>query len=544
MSGTVRKNVLIALIIAAIFFVAYAFLPLTAPHISASPDENANWYFAKLFAATGELRHEDALNAVAPGLIHPRSMRVVGTFLVPGGFLGLPVLYGTIAAFFGTNVLPYLTPLVALLGVAAWGLLVAHFFGRKIGFIAALLLAAHPVWWYETSRILAPNVLFASLTMIAAWLLLVEPIKTKSRLLQQLNAPIAGIFAGLALAVRTSEAYWLVVIDAILLAFIFPRIPWKRAMTFIIFCILTFTPFLLLNKSVYGALLATGYSATLELPGVALSHGRGAALLGPLGKYLFPLGFAPRNALQHFMTYGVEFFWWWSVLVGAALVALVSEMWRLRSTKIRISRPARIFAVTALVVSAWLILFYGSWNVQDNSDPRAVTIGTSYLRYWLPIFIFSTVPVAWLVTRAAEVLSPLRRRAFLVIFALLFLLSAASDVFLSPQEGLFALRRTLFADEKIAATVIAHTEVDALIVVDRADKLLFPARRVITPLRSDATYAAVAELVGHVPTYYFGITFPESDLRWLRETKLPSLGVTIDPVTTIGVQTLYRFTKQ
>ena len=544
----IRTSTALIIFFVLIFF-AYTFLSFFAPRRAASPDENVNSTFAALFADTTQLRRDDALNHFAAGLIHPRSTRVVDTFVVPGGFLGLPVLYGGIAKAFGKAVLPFLTPCFALFAIFAWWQIVQHFFDKKISVAATLLLIAHPVWWYETARTFQPNVLFASLTILAAWFLFTQPMhralgqRTKFFLFQNADAPLGGMFAALALGVRTSEAYWFGIVAIVLLVFSARKISWHRFILFILFTALAFTPFLFLNTSVYGNVFATGYGTGIVAPGIVLPQGKGAMLLGPLGKYLFPLGFAPRTALHHFITYGITFFWWWSILVAASLVALAWEAIRVLRAGGHIPRAAIAFGVTAVTVSFWLVLFYGSWTVQDNPDPGAITIGSSYLRYWLPIFIFSTVPVGWLVARAAAIMTPARRRAFYGIFFLLFLLSSASDVFLSPQEGLLALRQSLFAEDTAAQMIVTHTEPDALVVVDRADKFVFPERRVLYPLRSDDTYAALSKLKQFVPMYYFGITFPETDLRWLREVKLPPLGLTIEPAVVAGEETLYRFVK-
>lgn len=530
-------------------FLAYSFLPLAAPPAAASPDENANRYFAGLFADTGALWRFDSLNLSVPGLIHPRSVRVVGDFQVPGGFLGLPVLYGGMAKALGKGALPYLTPLFALLGAAAWGLLAARFFGRTVGAAAALLLAAHPAWWYEAARTLQPNVLFLSLAAVAAWLLLAAPIahvlagRDGLPLLKNADGPLAGIACSLALAVRPSEAYWMALAGLVLLGFAAPRGAWKRLAFFALFAALAAAPFLFLNKSVYGAYLSTGYGSAVDVPVASLPRGGGAALLGPLRPYLFPLGFAPRDALRHFLVYGIGFFWWWSALVAAALVGLAVEARRAARAGGRIPWEAKAFSAAALAASLWLILFYGSWSVQDNPDPAAVTIGSSYLRYWLPIFLFSTLPVAWLIVRAGSLLPVSKRRALYAVFFGLFLLASAADVFLSPQEGLLALRENLAAEDAAARMIVRETPEKALVVVDRADKFVFPERRVIYPLRSEETYAAIAKVKELAPVFYFGITLPERDLEWLAATKLPPLGLSIDPVATSGDSTLYRFSK-
>ena len=48
-----------------------------------------------------------------------------------------------------------------------------------------------------------------------------------------------------------------------------------------------------------------------------------------------------------------------------------------------------VFAVLSLI----LIFYYGSWQFNDNPDPNRFTIGNSYTRYWLPIYLMM-MPIA------------------------------------------------------------------------------------------------------------------------------------------------------
>lgn len=531
----------------------YSFLPLTAPGV-ASPDEAANRYFAGLFASKGELWRFEPVNLLVKDQVHPRSMRVVDGFIVPGGFLGLPVLFGSISALFGPlgpSVLPFIGAILAVCGVAAWGGLVSNFFGRRIGLIAAFILAFHPIWWYESARTLMPNVPFIALVIIALWLLIATPIKESLGerpgliLLKSADAALAGIAFGFALAIRPSEAHWLLLGGAIIAWAARSSFPWRRSLVAALFTALATAPFVILGVSAYGSPFATGYGSAGDTVVAELPQGRGAELLssvlGPLQPYLFPFGFAPRDAFRHFLDFGLGITSWWTWLVAGALFALAVEWWRGRRARGGVPAHATTFAAVAACVSIWLIFFYGSWTIRDNPDPDAVTIGSSYLRYWLPIFLFSTVPVAWLVARASELLGGLRGRALAAAFLACFALSGAMDVFYAPQEGLLATRSGMRKSDIKRSAILDATPSDAIIVVDRADKYLFPDRQVIVPLRSDHTYAALGRLKDDRKLYYFGISFPDKDLEWLRTVKLPPLGLGIEPVFSMDEETLYRF---
>jgi hypothetical protein len=265
-------------------------------------------------------------------------------------------------------------------------------------------------------------------------------------------------------------------------------------------------------------------------------------LIGPLQPYLFPLGFAPRTSWGNFAVYGLEFFGWWTVLVALSLVGVIAAAWRSKSSAGRGARgPATALALAASAVTVWLIFFYGSWSFQDNPDPAAVTIGTSYFRYWLPIFVVSVVPVAWAAERLLARLKSSWQPAIGVLALSVLAAVSAWSVFGAPQEGLLDIRRNLLRYDAEIGRVLELTEGNSLVVVDRADKLLFPDRAVIYPLRSAETYAMLPRLVAAVPVYYYGITLPPEDLEYLRGSKLPPLGLTIDPVISFEQETLYVF---
>jgi hypothetical protein len=533
---TIVRRLLILVPLAVALAAVYAFLPLTVSGIDNSPDEAANRAFATEFAHSGHLWRAESLDAMAPDIVHPRSVRIVNHVQVPVGFIGLPVLYGGVAAVLGTKVIPFLTPLMAALAVLAWAGIAAKLFGdMRIGVLAGGLLAVQPAWWYAASRTLQPNVLFASLLIGALWFFSASSFKGVRR------AVPAGMLLGLALAVRPSEAYWIALGIIMLLVVLRDGRAVKDACIALACAGVMLVPFFVTQHGLYGSIFATGYGATVgtEIAGAA-TGGNGAKLLGPLRPYLFPLGFAPRLAASTFLTYGIAFFRWWSVLVGIAIAALA--FLALRRT-VAVTRQSVATVGAILLLTLWLILFYGSWVIQDNPDPTAVTIGASYLRYWLPIFVVSTLPVAWLLGKIAALVRN-RIVAGLAVVAFIFVVGAVSavQIFSGDGESLLSIRANLerYAVERDA--VLAATEQDAVIVVDRSDKVLYPHRSVVTPLRSDRTYAALPALAAARPTYYLGITLPETDLAWLNTEKLPPLGLSIAPVQAFSDQTLYRFT--
>ena len=56
------------IMLAFIFFVLYAYLPLSTPPTFTSPDENMNYFFSKLYAEEGVLCYTEELNEFSYGI--------------------------------------------------------------------------------------------------------------------------------------------------------------------------------------------------------------------------------------------------------------------------------------------------------------------------------------------------------------------------------------------------------------------------------------------------------------------------------------------
>src|SRR5690606_36667838 len=175
---------------------------------------------------------------------------------------GIPMIYGLIGSILGIPAILGITPVLAVLGVYAWGLLLRHAFGTRIAIFGAILLAFHPVWWYWSMRTMMPNIPFVSLLIMSAWVYCAAPLKhlvdkhTESggRLLRHLDGPIAGTLLGLALAIRTSEILWIAMAIMVTL-FVVKRRPWIRILTIGFFAMIVLSIFALLGMSLYGAMV-------------------------------------------------------------------------------------------------------------------------------------------------------------------------------------------------------------------------------------------------------------------------------------------------
>ena len=102
-----------------------------------SPDESANYLFAKLYGQTGRMTIFEEYNLYTGDLMQPRSFRSDSGYLKPVSFLGIILIYGKIVSLTSFKILPYLTPLLAAVGIIFYYLLIKKIFGRRNALISS-----------------------------------------------------------------------------------------------------------------------------------------------------------------------------------------------------------------------------------------------------------------------------------------------------------------------------------------------------------------------------------------------------------------------
>ena len=506
-----------------------------------SPDENANFVFASTVAKGEGLCVVDDAASLADGLAHPRSTVVVDECIVPASFIGLPVLAGGVGAVFGAWGILLVTPLFALLAVVCFWDIVRRVWGdERLADMAALFAFAHPAWLALSSRVIMHNVAFVASLIIALWFAVVA--FPKRRVLAMF---LSGIAVGLAIALRAFELPWVFASVILLAVALRLSVTWRRTFAWCAGCALVLAALGVWNVLTYGSPFASGY--LVDVPSAAAPPSAVSAIAPAWSAsgvltYVLPFGFDAKAIVKNSWYYGVSLF---PLATALAVAGAGLAFWRGKrpsTAEATRQRATRVVAYVTFGLTLWLAVVYGSWTFADNPDPSAITIGNSHVRYWLPLFVLGGFLAASAVRRV-EVAIAARSRgfaaAFVVAVALAFVTASAAAVLLG-SDGTLATRRALASFAVKRDAVIAATEQNAVIVVDRADKYLFPLRSVVVPLRSDATYAALPELALNAPLYYFGITLPSEDITYLNDVKLAKLGLRIDLVATIDEESLYR----
>lgn len=525
------------ILVLTLFFCTLLFLSISTPGMFVSPDENANAVFSQTWARTGGLFLEESLNGSLNGLLHPRSIIPRGSWLVPGSFLGLPVLAGSVAAVLGSWSIVLLTPTLALLAVLALHSLLKKFSSQTVADAASFFLLFHPAFWYYASRSMMHNVPFLSLLICSLWFVSVAGSFEKKKGIAWF---VSGALLGLALSVRLSESIW--VLPSLLIGFFLYRqqLSLRLFLFWIGGCCLSLFPFLLWNQLLYGAFWSTGYTALPSLAASSVSEAvSSSSVYTSLFSLFFPFGIHVLRAGKRVLDYGILLYPWTAIFPLLGWLGSSVIFWRQRAMR-AFSRPLFFLFIFSFVLSAYLACLYGSWMITDNPNPEAVTIGNSYVRYWLPIFLLGSVwagiAFAWIQQRFSAY------RWFLpgVLIASCLYVGASSLVVFGGEDGLWAthVHLQMFAQKK--DFVLEHTEPNAIVIVDRADKFLFPDRRVVVPLRSPQTYAALPELARAAPLYYFGITLPPEDVEYFTQNILDPLSLSFILVGTVGDESLYH----
>ncbi len=480
-----------------VFFVLYNFLysglPQTQTLIFNQPDEMANYAFIKEWVVNGEVGIAEPLAAVSLNQVHPRSMTVVDGRLVPIGFPGFIAVMSSILRpvvwLFGESSFNWLivrvTPLAAVL--SAWllfGIMRALNLNKQAALIGGLALLALPPWWYYASRPLQSNTLFVFFILAGLWAGLLKNSKWTRFF-------FIGLSFGLALYVRPSEWIWVFGLIGILSYYNREFLNTKRVILFGLGSGIMVLIFFLAQFVFYGSFLGSGYVRP------AADGSAGLITAGPQGIYwlkaiLLPFGFNMLAIVKTMYYYGFKLFLPWvvTVLLGFGFLCVHKKVQPLLWN----------YAFAVGLLGAWLALYYGSWQFTDNLAGQ-VSIGSSQVRYFLPLYVLSIPLIAYLISKIYSWHWSGKVVALLIGITLLG--ASVKSVFFK-FEGLLQVRETVAEYYERRAVILGNTPANAVIVTRYADKYLFPLRPVLTTSDTPDGEAGIEQLlVRGADVYWF-----------------------------------------
>ncbi len=554
-----------------------------------SPDEKANYIFTKLYGQTGELTIFEKYNLLAKDIIHPRSFKSEGGYIKPISFLGIILFYGTIVKFSSYKIIPYLTPFFASLALFYFYLLIKKIFGKNNALISVFLLASFPPFIYYTARGMFHNVIFVAMLVIGLYyaVLMVKKktFSPKEQYKYFFYSALSGFFIGMAIIIRTSELLWLAPVLFILWLFNIKKIKFSNLLIFLSFAGLAVLPVLYWNQILYNSPAKGGYpemNQAISNIFVAISEILKSIMAGcfscikdllyQVEESIFHFGFRPQHSLKMLFYYFAVMFPW--LFIGAMLGGLMIIKKYGKKKKIW------SFFIFLAISSVILIFYYGSWEFHDNPDPNSFTIGNSYTRYWLPVYMGAIPLFSYFIMRITRILfkkskenfsvnleqrkksnfyklfifnkitiNPkfLPTRKFLIISSRILIVGiiiiySLNFLLFGSEEGLFfTLQRQRNAYQEIEK-VLELTENNSVIITKYHDKILFPDRKVIVnSFESNEINAIYAGLLKYLPVYYFNFTFPQKDMDYLNNKKLKEVGMKIEEVEKINFAfSLYR----
>jgi len=524
------KNLIIIALLAIIFFAIYSYLPYQQfigskgdRIIFNSPDATGNYFFTKLLADQGTLRYFEPLNLIAGSNVHPRSVKVIDSYLVPISFIGMTIVYGLIAKIFSIDIIVFLTPLISAITVIFFYLLLKEIFNKNIALFSSLLLFIFPAFWIYTSRSMYHNVFVIDLFIISIYFL-IKTLKNQKIIYVVISAALLG----LAIISRVSEMLWMVPAYFLVFAFFYKQIKIRYIYSSLAVLALFALMLLTINQILYSSPFATGYE---EDPAAAfaseIDQAADIAVSAPvqvqqssnlivnlLSGYLLPFGFYPKRALLNFYAYYPYFFWWF--FIPACFGGLIYLVRLFQKKDLEFSkRILASYLAIFLFVSIFLIIYYGSWRIVDRLGPQAVSLGTSYLRYFLFIYIFSLPFIGFLITE-------------IIKFAKFKYLKPVVAVLLLTYFAYFSVQLTMFkTDESIMAVkqrideyyvkaekVINLTEENSVIISERSDKIFFPQRRVMPGLQNEEILTLLPKVIKQAPVYYYTYWSDEDLAFW------------------------------
>ena len=507
-----HSYVSILFVVGVFFILIYSWFYYGVDAHFTSPDETANYYFTELFSDSGRLRYQEPLHEIGAGLIRPRSTVMVGEYVAPGSFLGLMVLYGVIAKIFGSGIILLLTPIISVVGVLFFYKLIKEIFTNRIAFISALLLFILPPFWYYSSRGMFHNILFIVLFIIGLYYLTRIFTASLQKLSVRLHIVFSGLFIGLALFVRTSEISWILPLLIILVFFLRKKVGWSKSILFVAVVVFIVGGFLLINQSVYESIMASGYStSSIDTSSVQTTT---TSFLNTVTKLIFPFGVDFQkigSAAYHYLL--IMFPWFSALLIVGLVTVLKRNIGRLPNSisawipNTENTNPRqRLYLMLYVLCGSWLVIYYGSFSFIEHFNRSEIILGSSYLRYWLPIFVFGLpLCVTAILCLSNLIKKPVIRSSIITIFIGIFVLLSCNVTMLDPLQGLVQLKKHNITAQSKSTLIDQITEKDAVIIAGHSDKVFFSTRKVMAVAPSEVArgcFVIKSLLSDNIPLYY------------------------------------------
>lgn len=422
-----------------------------------SPDERANNFFAQTVAQQGQLHASEPYNGIAFDRVHPRAVESHGGILSHSVFWGMSLVYGTLARVLGIEMVALVTPVLMLMLSVAVVVVARKHVSTETAWLLGAFLLLIPGVLYFSFRAWHNNVAFTAL--MAGVLLLLVQLATQSFSKFSRTVLIlisAGLF-GLGILIRPIEFVWMV--PLLVYGYVYykeMRVP-------------------LVSLLGAGAAMSGYYLLTtwfLQHPSIDVHL---VSNVLPSANNL-PFNEQGSALISHIFSYFGKLQWVHALLGFSGLGIVLYYRYVRKVTHEVITNYVRLCTVCVYGMGAqWLA--YGIFMFNDTGL-SAVTISNSYVRYWL----LGSVLLLPLIAIALETIKDKYERFSLAIFSVLFVVTAYTSITTVYQgaDGVSAMIERHARYDASAMVVLEKIPVDAVVVTRTLDKVIFPARKVMS----------------------------------------------------------------
>ena len=429
-----------------------------------SPDERANNFFAQTVAQRGQLHVSEPYNGIAFDRVHPRAVESHGGILSHSVFWGMSLVYGTLARAFGIEMIALLTPLLMVLLSGATVLVARKHVSRETAWLLGALLLLIPGVLYFSFRAWHNNIAFT--VLIAGALLGIVQLATQSfsKFSRDVLMVISAGLFGLGILMRPIEFLWMA--PLLVYGYVYYKemrlsITWflSSGMAMVVFYIIT--------------------TWFLQHPSIDVHQ---VSNVLPIGNTL-PYNEHSISLISNIFSYFGKLQWVHALLGFSGLGIVLYYRYVRKITHEVITNYIRLCTVCVYSIGVqWLA--YGIFMFNDTGL-SVVTISNSYVRYWL----LGSVLLLPLTAITLETLKDKYERFFLAIFSVILVVTAYTSVttVYRGADGVNAMIERHARYDASAVRVLEHIPVDAVVVTRTLDKVIFPARAVMSERWDSAT---------------------------------------------------------
>lgn len=447
------------------------------------PDERAvHWQIDRVMK-TGLPTAPEPLSDLSQELIHPRSLTIYNSTLVPEGFIGYGLLIGWLSRVVGTDSTIVIHTILLILAALCLSLLwTMQQASRRMDHTVVILTLLYPSILYYSVHPYSPNLASTSLFIISLTLLLI-PLRhahsTSGWIIQSLWLPTLV----LSMLIRPSEAGWMFLTLVGVWIWFTPKLSPRQWVSGLLLASIPLIALGYAQQQIYGAWWLNNYILQ-EI------HARATQPLGQATAFsntlIAPFGISPIISMIHLYQYCI-------LLVGPIVWLSFLGLNRLRGMHIPRRSVALFFGAFF-----WLVLLYGSWEIRENTDASIHTLSTSYVRYWFPISILMILFARSGLERLKSAVGGWRSSLMLM----LVIFSSVLQVSIASPANLFQTYRDLAFQKQRREWINRVTPENAIILVKYSDKAYFPQRRVVVWYREpQKVLRALPSLSQNAPIY-------------------------------------------